>query len=147
MNKSGIGIGSASIVLVFAVLCLTIFALISYTAAANDMALTEVEVRLVKGYYEADTLAEFILAELLAADTISAPGYIRGVKIATRWDWDLTAEIAEFSCVISDEKELHVKVAFYGDSYDILSWRMRNTGVWETDDSLPVWPGEIIPRN
>ena len=51
MNKSGIGIGSASVVLVFAVLCLTIFALISYTAAINDKALTEVEVRLVKGYY------------------------------------------------------------------------------------------------
>ena len=145
MNKSGIGIGSASVVLVFAVLCLTIFALISYTAALNDRALTEVEIRLVKGYYEADTLAEFILAEILAADNI--PDYTRGVTIETRWDWDLMAETVEFSCVISDEKELYVKVAFYGDSYDILSWRIQNTREWAIDTGLPVWQGELSSDN
>ena len=139
MNKSGIGIGSASVVLVFAVLCLTIFALISYSAAANDKALMDVEVRLVKNYYKADTLAECILSELIAADRI--PDYVRGVKITARWDWDLMAETAEFSCVVSDGKELYVKTVFYGDEYNILSWRMRNTGLWETEDDLPVWPG------
>ena len=86
-------------------------------------------------------MAEFILAEILAADTILASGYIRGVKVTTRWDSDLMAKTAEFSCIIFGEKELHVKVAFFEDSYDILSWRMRNTGVWEPDHSLPVWPG------
>ena len=95
---------------------------------------------MVKAYYEADTLAECILAKLIAADTM--PDSIRGVKITARWDWDLTAETAEFSCVVSSGKELYVKVAFYGDSYDILSWRMRNTGVWDIDDNLPVWSGD-----
>ena len=139
MNKSGIGIGSASVVLVFTVLCLTVFSLISYTTAANDKALTDVEARLVKSFYKVDTIAECILAELIAADKM--PDHLGGVKITSRWDWDLTAETAEFSCVASDGKELYVKVAFYGNEYDILSWRMRNTGVWETDDDLPVWPG------
>ena len=140
MNKSGIGIGSASIVLVFAVLCLTIFALISYTAAANDKVLTDVEARLVKSYYEADTLAECILAELISADTI--PDSIRGVNILTQWDWDLMAETAEFSCVVSNEKELCAKVALYGDSYDILIWQMRNTLEWVINNDLPVWSGD-----
>ena len=140
MNRSGIGIGSASVVMVFAVLCLTVFALISYTAAGNDKALSDVEAYLVKNYYEADTLAECILAELLAADTI--PDSIRGVNIEAQWDPELEAETAEFSCTISDEKELYVKMAFYVDSYDILSWRMRDTGTWLIDDDLPVWPGD-----
>ena len=140
MNKSGIGIGSASMVLVFAVLCLTVFTLISYTAAGNDKALADVETGLVKNYYEADTLAECILAELLAADT-PGPDSIRGVEITTQWDLELAAETAEFSCFVSEKKELYVKVAFYGDSYDILSWRMRNIEEWLIDDDLPVWPG------
>ena len=140
MNKSGIGIGSASVVLVFAVLCLTVFTLISYTAAGNDKALTDAEARLTKGYYEADTLAERVLAELAAADTI--PGSIRGVEIAAGWDGEMLVETAEFSCAVSDGRELYVKVAFFGDSYDILSWRMRNTGTWQADENLPVWLGE-----
>ena len=140
MNKSGIGIGSASVVLVFAVLCLTVFALISYTAAGNDKALTDAEARLVKEYYEADTLAELVLAELIAADTI--PDSVRGVEITARWDGDMLVETAEFSCVVSDGRELYVKVAFYGDSYDILNWRMRHTGEWRPNDDLPVWLGD-----
>ena len=140
MNKSGVGIGSASVVLVFAVLCLTVFALISYTAAGNDKALADVEAKLVQGYYEADTLAECILAELLAGDRIPGPASIRGVEITTRRDRE--PETAEFSCVVSDEKELYVKVAFYGESYAILSWRMRTTGTWAIDDDLPVWSGD-----
>ena len=143
MNKSGIGIGSASVALVFAVLCLAVFSLISYTAAGNDKVLTDVEVGLVKKYYEADTLAECILAEILAADTI--PAYVRGVKISAQWDWEMTAETAEFSCIVSDGKELYVRVAFYGDSYDILSWRMRDTREWTIDSDLPVWQGGMIP--
>ena len=140
MNRSGIGIGSASVVLVFAVLCLSVFALISYTAAGNDRTLAEVERRLVMSYYEADTLAEFITAELLAANII--PRSIRDVEIASRWDRTLAARTAEFSCPMSGDKELYVKIALRGDTYDILSWRMRNIGTWEFDDSIPVWLGD-----
>jgi hypothetical protein len=139
MNRSGIGIGSASVALVFAVLCLTVFALISYTAAANDKALTDVEAGLVKSYYEADAKAEHILAESLAPGAVS--GVIRGVEVKKQWDTDLSAETVEFACVVSAGKELHVKAAFYGDSYDILSWRMRNAGAWVIDEGLPVWTG------
>lgn len=135
MNRGGIGFGSASAALVFAVLCLTIFTLITFTSAKNDKALADAEASLVTGYYEADMLAEYILAELLEADTV--PGSIRGVEITSHSDTGET----EFSCRISDSKVLYVKVALHGDSYDILSWRMRDTGEWDADEGLPVWPG------
>jgi len=44
MGKSGIGVGSASIVLVFAILCLTIFSLITYVVAGNEKALVDAKV-------------------------------------------------------------------------------------------------------
>lgn len=139
MNKSGSGVGSASIVLVFAVLCLTIFALITYTSARANKALTEVEARTIKEYYEADTLAEHILAEILAMEVM--PDIVLGVDINGYFDFDTGAEVAEFSCPISDKNELYVKIAMRPDSYDILSWRMRNVGDWQSDDSLNVWTG------
>ena len=139
-SKKNIGTGSASVVLIFTVLCLTVFTLISYTAAGNDMDLATAEAKLVKGYYEADTLAERILTELLAAKTV--PKAVYGVAIATEWDEALASQTAEFSCAISQRKELYVKIAFRENAYDILAWRMRDVGDWPLDTSLPVWPGE-----
>jgi hypothetical protein len=150
-QKGGIGIGSASIVLVFAVLCLTIFAIISFSSAIADRSLAEVEARLVERYYEADTLAELILAELLQVDGYDFPEQIRGVEITQGWDWDLGADTLSFSCKISENIELYVLLAVnWDDTIDILTWRMRSTGDWEEGgnflelfdfDDMNLWPG------
>ena len=140
-NKGGIGVGSASIVLVFAVLCLTVFTLITFIVANNDKALVDAETSLVTGYYKADTLAEHILADLLKADTL--PSKIGDIEINTQWDDELNMETTYFLCPISDVKALYVNLAFHYDSFDILSWRMRDIDEWEIDTSINVWSGEI----
>lgn len=139
MNRDGIGVGSASIVLIFAVLCLTVFAVISLASAISDSAMVDVEADLIRSYYEADTLAESILAELRGTDTL--PETVRGVEILSGWDWETDADTVSFVCPISEKKELYVELAGGGGSYDILSWRMRDIGGWENDDSLDLWPG------
>jgi len=140
-NKGGIGVGSASIVLVFAVLCLTVFSLITFVVAGNDKALVDAETRLITGYYEADTLAEHIVADLINADTM--PSEVRGIEISSQWSDELNMETTYFLCPISDVKALYVNLAFHGDSFDILSWRMWDTDEWEIDTSINVWSGEI----
>ena len=140
MGKSGIGVGSASIVLVFAVLCLTVFSLITYVVAGNDRSLVEAKIGLVSGYYEADALAEQILLELLAAD--ETPQNIQGVNIYTRWDDERGVETTYFFCKISEIKSLYVHLILRDDSFDILTWRMYDTDEWEFDNSINVWPGE-----
>ena len=117
MNKGGIGVGSASIVLVFAVLCLTVFALITLVVAGNDKALVDAEAQLVIGYYEADALAELILVEILESDTI--PTVVRGINIESVWNKELGAEIVFFFCPVTDNKALYVRLAIRDDSYDI----------------------------
>ena len=140
-NKGGIGVGSASIVLVFAVICLTVFSLITFIVASNDKALVDAEVRRITAYYKADTEAEYILSELLAADTL--PSSIRGVDIMTQFSEELGIETTYFFCPVSDIAALYVDLALRGDSFDILSWRMWNTDEWEFDDSINVWSGEF----
>jgi len=139
MKQGGIGVGSASIVLVFAVLCLTVFSLITFVVAGNDKSLVDTEAQLVVGYYEADALAERIVADIMEADEI--PEEVRGVEITTYWDMDMDAEITYFLCPISDQKSLYVRLAVRNDSYDILSWRMYDTDDWTFDDSMDVWQG------
>ena len=139
-SKGGSGVGSASFVLIFAVLCMTIFALISLSSAVSDRVLSDTQEGLVTDYYDADMRAEFILAKILSTDAI--PETIDGVSITVTYDPDTGAETAAFSCQLSDAKVLDVEVIIYENSYEILQWKMRDTRSWETDDSLPVWIGE-----
>ena len=144
MNKGGggVGIGSASIVLVFAVLCLTVFSLITFIVAGNDKALVAAEAQLVIAYYEADTLAEQIIAEIISAKTI--PASVLGIDIETDWDMDADAEVAFFYCPISESKALYVRVDISDETYGILSWKMRDTDEWAYDDTLDLWPGDFL---
>jgi hypothetical protein len=126
VNREAAGVGSATVVLMFTVLCMAVFALISHTAAQNEMALARAEERLVRGYYEADALAVRV-AEELAAN----PG-----------DPRIADGFAEYTCAISERKELYVKLKLRGGSYDILAWHMRDTAEWQPDGGLPVWQGQ-----
>jgi hypothetical protein len=139
-GKIRTGAGGAIAALLFAVLYLTVFTLISYAAARNAKAAADREAALVKGYYEADARAGLILAEIAEAGTI--PASVRGVEIAAGYDEADGARTAEFSLFVAEGRELYVKAAFYEDSLVILSWLARDAEAWEADDSLPVWPGE-----
>jgi hypothetical protein len=125
MNRGAAGIGSATVVLMFTVLCMAIFALISHTSAQNGMALANAEARLVRGYYEADALALGIAEELAANPQ----------------DTRIVDGVAEFTCGITEQKELYVKLAMRAGSYDVLAWRMRDTGQWQPEGGMAVWPG------
>jgi len=140
MNRSGIGVGSASIILVFAVLCLTIFSLISLVVASNERTLVDARVNLVTNYYAADALAEQIISDILATDT--TPDSAHGVNIYTGWNDELDAPTVYFFCDITDIKVLYVSLAVNEESFDILSWRIYGTDEWEFDDSINVWIGD-----
>lgn len=132
MNRGGMYPGSTLIVLMFTVLCLSIFALLSLSAASADKALADVAVRMVKGYYEADTLAECILAEIPEAGA-----NVRGINTYAVED-----VVVMFSCPISDTKELYVEAEIIDGSYNIRKWQMQNANVWVADDAIPVWLGD-----
>ena len=139
MNRGGMG--SASIVLVFAVLCLSIFTMISYISARAEESLINTEVDLVKNFYEADTLAVQILDNILSSG--ATPEEIFGVEITSYWDMDLWAERVSFIIPVSAINDLYVAVAISENLYEILTWRMYKTGEWEADDRLDVWQGSF----
>lgn len=140
MSKS-VGVGSASLILVFTVLCLTIFSLLTYASADADQALADASLQMLTHYYAADTLAEQILADILEADDI--PERIHDVDIITEWDWITGYSHIMYACPVSDTQALYVDVAVSPDAYDILVWEVRNKeeNPWEDGNALPVWEG------
>ena len=143
MNKGGgMGGGSASIILIFAVLCLTVFTLIAFVVSGNEKALVDSEVMLVTDYYGADAKAEQILSEILKSDI--RPETVDGIIIDYWYDFNSSVDMASFSCPLKNEKELFVSFAFVADAdtYQIHSWNLRNIGDWEFDDSINLWTGD-----
>jgi hypothetical protein len=145
MNKgSGIGVGSSSIILVFAVLCLSVFSLITLVVAENSKALADSEYYLVTGYYETDAAAKRVLTEVLA--TGIPPETALGVDIDSEWDGLRDAYVVRYICPFpaseryqNVERFLHVEVALGIDSYEILRWQMRDESEWVADQGMNVW--------
>ena len=123
-------VGGASLLVVFAALCLTVFALLSLTTVRANGRLADASAQAVSDYYAADLAAQEILARLRAGELPE------GVE--------RDGETYSYVCPISDTQELQVEAWVRGTAYRILRWQAASSGVWEGDDSLDLWDGVLF---
>ena len=129
-------IGGSSLLTVFAVLALTVFALLSLSTVQADVRLADASAQAVADYYAADLEAQTILARLRSGQRpegvmFSGSGLLR----------------AEYACRISETQELQVSVILGGISdreYVVERWEAVPTEDWESDDSLELWDGGMF---
>lgn len=121
------GVGISSLLVIFAVLCMTVFALLSVSTVDAHARLAESSRTAVAGYYQADCAAEEILARLRSGETLD--------------DVRRDGNTYYYACPISDTQTLAVCVEVDGEDYTILRWQAISTADWEADDDLPVWDG------
>ena len=113
-------VGGVSLLVVFAVLCLTVQA---------DVRLADASVRAVSEYYAADRQAQEILARLRAGEfpeEITMEGDVYG-----------------YTCPISENRNLKVEVRLRGSEYTVLCWQSVPAEEWESDDTLELWDGGL----
>lgn len=122
-------VGGSSLLIIFAVLCLTVFALLSLSTVQADRRMAEASYQAVQGYYVADTEAELILANLRSGNL---PDNV------TKKD-----NLYSYTCQVSETQALEVEVQITEDSYRVLRWQLVSTTEWEADDSLDVWNGSM----
>ncbi len=122
-------VGASSILTIFAVLCFIVFALLSLSTATANHKLAIKSVDAVTSYYEADTEAEHILAQIRQGEV--PDGVSRDGNTYT------------YACPIDENQQLSVEVAFEteGGDYQIRKWKKEYIGEWETDDTIEVWDG------
>lgn len=118
-------IGGSSLLIIFAVLCLTVFALLGFSTVQAHKRLADVSVQAVSDYYRADSQAEEILAHLRTGEIPEG---------VTESD-----NVYSFHCTISSTQMLLVEVQ--KDNWKILRWQAVSTTRWQADESLDLWNG------
>lgn len=138
MKRYGAGLGATSLILMFAVLCLAIFALLSLSVANRDRGYTEKLASSVTGYYQADSRA-VELSDALSRAVLeggSAPE-IEGITI-------LTDDAGQYSFLIpiDDRRALAVGLEIKNGETRVLSWSVTEPDNWSPDEGLKVWRGD-----
>ena len=115
--------GASFMLVIFIILCMVIFAVLSLSAAAKDYEYSQKNAHRTIEYYTANNLAEEKIAEI---DRTLQP--------------DSSGNI-EFAVPINDSEILKVILEVHPQDtprYTILSWKQISTAGWSGDQTLPV---------
>lgn len=133
-------LGGSSLLTVFAVLCLTVFALLSLSTVRADLRLAQRSRQAVQDYYAADARAQEVLARLRTGQPLPEGVLVETVSVDYA---DHGEEIHSYAIPISDTRELQVEVRIdTSDDYEVLRWQVVNTGEWSFDGGLEIWDGD-----
>lgn len=119
-------IGGSSLLVIFAVLCLTVLSLLSLSTVQAEKRLSDIAASSVTAYYEADLEAQAIFARLRAGETV--PGV------------EESEGIYRYVCAISPNQHLEVALRKEGECWTVLRWQTAAQPE-EISTTLPVWDG------
>ena len=119
-------IGGTSLLVIFAVLCLAVFSLLSLNTVLAEQRLSAAYGKTAEDWYAADLEAQEIYARLRSGETV--PEVVRkGDRYA-------------YSVVLSEHQTLQVILENREDSWKVISWQSV-AHIEEKDNTLPVWQG------
>lgn len=126
-RMSAPAIGGSSLLVIFAVLCLTVFALLSLSTVQAEKRMADASAQTVTAYYEADLEAERIFARLRSGEAVS------GVQ--------QNGNSYHYSCPITENQVLKVELKQEEDGWKVTLWQVfaQSEPISET---LPVWDGK-----
>ena len=120
-------LGGSSLLVIFAVLCLVVFALLSLTTVQAERRLSDDAKEMAQAYYRADLQAQEIFARLRSGEELE--------------DVRVEENRYAYACKMADNQHLIVELEKRGDSWKILRWQCV-AQEQAIDDTLPVWDGE-----
>ena len=120
--------GGSALMVIFAVLCLTVFAVLALSTVLADGRLSDSGARSTQQYYSADAQAQLVLARLRSGEMPDGVTEEDGV-----YSWSIP---------ISDSRSLQAKAMVNGTDYEILQWQAVYNGDWTGDETITVWNGE-----
>lgn len=145
-KTAGVNIGGASIIMVFSVLCLTIFSVLTLVSANAESLLANKSAKVISDFYKADEQATEKLANVY--QIIDEQSNLQNIKTdVEKISKDVLVEeksgalyIYYFE-IIDDNQQLNVALRTDGKKVDIVNWKIENTDQWEPDNGLGLWQG------
>jgi len=142
--KNRITIGISSIVLIFMILCLAIFSLLSLSDAKSALTFAQKRADTVQIFYETDVCAQTFLRDYrtmykegFSAEEIISELYSAlpaGSRVSAAREHSV---ICEFP--MASGQTLHMELSL--DGHDILAYYVYNSTDYIIDTDLPVWEG------
>lgn len=158
-DTSFVNIGSSSLLVIFLILCLATFAILSLSSAQSDHSFAERLAAHKTGYYEASSRAEVITGEVdrileeraalgttdYSADVIAAldGAEIEGITLSCTSEDEMPSVTFQVPSGESQALQVILDVTDYTTQdtfYTIRAWQVVSTRVWEADDSLNLAP-------
>ncbi len=151
-SRSIISTGTVTIVLIFVMLCMVTFAVLSLASAQADLRLSQKNADRSEAYYDAENRASDIL--FLISDRMVES---KGQPDESSWYSFMRSSLEgnsgitftddshlNYSVESGEEQLLHVSLRLSYDGagrpghYEILAWQIVSTHDWEADEPLPV---------
>lgn len=133
MRRGGNVSGAVSLVMIFCVLCLAVFAVLTMATAQREKTLSDLNAQRAGEYYAADA---------------AAVGYAAALRDGEQPDYEIryeeTAEgtVAEYSVPYGDRQMIQVRLLLTPDGEcRVLRWASVYGGEWQTDESVDIWDG------
>ena len=120
-------VGAGALLVVFAVLCLTVFSLLSLSTAQAEKRMADAAVESVQDYYAADLQAERIFARLRAGEQVSEVQH--------------DGNIFRYRCPVSENQILEAEVKQKSDGWQVCRWQVVSSSR-PISETLPVWNGQ-----
>lgn len=144
-----INIGTSSLILIFIILCLTVFGLLSLSSAGSDWRLAQKNAESVRGYYEADSQAvEFVaMVEEALSRSSQAAGdeeYRQLVKeeLGSFYQEETGVVRTDIKMLYGQMLRIELEIDRKEEAgYRILAWNVYHSVDYEIDQSIPVWTG------
>jgi hypothetical protein len=166
LSNVSIGMGGTLIITIFVVLCLTIFATLSFTTAHSDLKLAVKTEKISSDYYKTSSKAERMLSDVYSAMMHSKESIAAGdaadedklyfhtlsKKLSELEDVDYVYEEGKFTVYYEASGEMNQKISvglevFYDHDnnepyYEITSWNLSNIElpVYE-EENYDLWEG------
>ncbi|MCH5325172.1 MAG: hypothetical protein J1E39_08150 [Eubacterium sp.] len=149
-NKTGgfSGAGISSLIIVFTVLALAIFTLLTLITVRQDLELSRKTSAVQAEYYKADTEATERLGKLYALaeenDSSALLAFAAGNDgFTTGIDGDTVT--FSWSAEIGSTARLECEAVYDGGQITVTKWHTVSNASYTNEDSLPIWDGSTLP--
>lgn len=136
-------VGLLTIVVLFTVLCLTIFAVLCLSTALSEEKLASAYARSVEDYYAADLQALEIAQQFVGLEEEEALALADALSLETaRLEEGL--EIS-FTQPVGGVQELYVALLLTDGGLQRSCWQLVEAAEWEPDMGENIWDGSQLP--
>lgn len=147
-SRNKVNIGLSSLILIFIVLCLSTFGLLSLSSARGDLELAERGAQAAKEFYEADSKGQQWLAgsdrmlQQMAGRSLEEKLEALAAKPGNGYDEQTGLIFTEIPMERGESLHIDLELKEGDKRYEIWSWYVYDSGEYEIDDTVKVWDGK-----